>query len=176
MSSNNRRSFIVSIALLLLFAFQSASASIKWVEIGVNGLTCSLCTWSVEKRLSKLDFIESVSMNLENTEGKVFLKKDVSFDLSSIPKAIKEAGFSVRFVYLVMDLEKIEIDENNVFKLNDQSIRWLDFDRKKPQRETKLQLIDAGFLPKKDSQAWRKKIKSSNSSGIENLFHAISVN
>src|SRR5580693_7986784 len=86
----------------LCYSAFSASAQFQSVFIGVNGLTCSQCTRTVEMSIRKLDFVAGVEMNLEHTEGKIILKKNARADMDKIARAVVNAGFSVR--YLPADL------------------------------------------------------------------------
>src|ERR1700759_3369629 len=86
--------------LLFLFCFCafSAKAQFQAVYIGVNGLTCSQCSRTVEMSIRKLDFVSDVQMNLQHTEGKIILKKDKKADMDKIAQAVINAGFSVRYL------------------------------------------------------------------------------
>src|SRR4051812_34855647 len=92
----------LTLIVLLLCAVIQAQAQFGNVYIGVNGLTCSQCTRTVEMSIRKLDFVADVQMNLEHTEGKIILKKNKKADMDKIAQAIVNAGFSVR--YLQADL------------------------------------------------------------------------
>ena len=89
-------------ALLLilqcLFLPKAITAQYTSARIGVNGLTCSACTRSVEMSIRKLPFIENVEMNLENTDGILKFKKGQEVDIFKIAQAVVDAGFSVRFL------------------------------------------------------------------------------
>src|SRR4051812_34474653 len=84
--------------VLLILGLTGVRAQFLWAEIGVDGLTCSACTRSVEMSLRKLDFVDSVVMNLEHTDGKIYFKKDQSVEPDKIAQAVVNAGFSVRFL------------------------------------------------------------------------------
>jgi copper chaperone CopZ len=88
------KAFIV--LLIAVLCGGVASAQFQSVYIGVNGLTCSQCSRTVEMRIRKLDFVSDVQMNLEHTEGKIILKKDKKADMDKIAQAVVDAGFSVR--------------------------------------------------------------------------------
>lgn len=67
----------VLLSLTLLFiTLSGAKAQFLWAEIGVDGLTCFACSRSVEISVRKLDFVDSVVMNLEYTDRKVYFKKE----------------------------------------------------------------------------------------------------
>jgi len=86
-----------SIAVILC-TVGKAHAQFETVYIGVNGLTCSQCSRTVEMRIRKLDFVSDVQMNLEHTEGTILLKKDRKPDIEKIAQSVVDAGFSVRYV------------------------------------------------------------------------------
>ena len=58
----------------------------------VRGMSCQGCVKSVEKVLSALDGIRSVTVDLES--GKVDV--DGTFESMRVVKAIEDAGFSAR--------------------------------------------------------------------------------
>src|SRR4051812_38883306 len=89
--------------MLTLFVAETAqsSAQFKSAMVGVNGLTCSACTRTVEMSIRKLDFVQDVTMNLENTEGKIVFKENADVDISKVARAVTDAGFSVRYLTAV---------------------------------------------------------------------------
>jgi copper chaperone CopZ len=92
----------MKIALLLAAFFLAAPCStlaqIAGLKLGVNGLTCSQCTRNVEMQLRKLSFVADVHMNLEHTDGFMKLKDGARMEPERVVKAVKDAGFSVRFL------------------------------------------------------------------------------
>ncbi len=89
--------YIILLAVLT-GAVLSASAQIQSVSIGVNGLTCSQCSRTVEMSIRKLSFVEDVQMNLEHTEGRIIIKKGSKADMGQVAKAVMNAGFSLRYL------------------------------------------------------------------------------
>ena len=84
--------------LVLISCAMSAGAQIQSVSIGVNGLTCSQCSRTVEMSIRKLPFVEDVQMNLEHTEGRIVIKKGSKADMDLVAKAVMNAGFSLRYL------------------------------------------------------------------------------
>jgi copper chaperone CopZ len=95
-----------------------ASAQFRQASIGINGLTCSQCSRNVEMQLRKLDFISAVDMDLEHKNGTLHFKDNSKVDMSAIAKAVKDAGFSVRYLKADISSNDIRISDEGCFKLN----------------------------------------------------------
>ena len=169
LKSNLRGVFL----LIMIFGFvpDESFAGLKWIDVGINGLTCSLCTRSVDRSISRLEFVDSVTMSLENTEGRIYLKDVETIDLKRITKAITDAGFSVRFVRLQFDFRDTRIDQDGFFSFKGRRYQWLQFKSKALPNAVALTLIDEGFLPKKESNQWKKKLGFSPDQNILHLIH-----
>ncbi|MGC4021299.1 MAG: heavy metal-associated domain-containing protein [Cyclobacteriaceae bacterium] len=161
------------VLLLILSLPQYLLAGIKWVDIGVDGLTCSMCSRSVELSVRRLDFIDNVTMSLEKTEGRVYLKSGQPIDLKKIARAVTDAGFSVRFLRVEFDFNDITIKSDGSFDYQGQPYVWIDFKDGSAKGNVVLQLVDEGFLPRKESTPWKKRIAPDKSR--QKVFHVIQV-
>lgn len=134
---------------LLIFCLCSVSTfgQFSHAKIGVNGMTCSACTKSVEMSIRKLPFVDAVVMNLENNSGEITLKKGQAILIESIVKAVVDAGFSVRFLtaeytFITSDFATTVYSENN-YKFQ--------FLRSKPtQKNCTLRFIGQKYQSKKE--------------------------
>ena len=132
------------------------AASIQFVSIGVNGLTCSMCTRSVEMSIRKLDFVDSVTMDLENTDGQIFIKQGADPDFQRIAKAVTDAGFSVRFMRISIAWNSAPAAEL-CFSIGQNTFQWIG----KPaalSTQSELELVGELFMPRKEALAARKMI------------------
>ena len=64
------------------------------IEIGVQGLACPFCVYSVEKNLSKLPEVESVEVSLVANLARIVIKAGHEADIEQIKQAIVKAGFT----------------------------------------------------------------------------------
>lgn len=142
---------------LLLSLAGSSYAQFQSVKIGVDGLTCSQCSRSVEMQLRKLDFIKEVTMDLEHTEGVLALKpnKKVAFD--QIAKAIVDAGFSVRFIKTVFKTEPLGNKEAQCFTFKNDAYIALDPVAGTPA-QISMELVGQGLSNKQLYKQNQKKI------------------
>ena len=145
------------LTIILVTSFLTTLAQpISQIKIGVNGLTCSACTRSVEMSLSRLDFVDSVAMSLENTEGVVYTKELLPPDFNKIAKAVTDAGFSVRFLEANLAINNTQISAEGCFSLRGINFKWIGFSHAEPT--LKFTFIDSNFLPAKEYSKWKKKI------------------
>ena len=75
--------------IIYLFLFLNTAT------FNVTGLTCSMCSFSVQKGLEKIDAIEKIEPNLEDTSFIVTFKDGVFIDLFKIENAVLDAGFFI---------------------------------------------------------------------------------
>lgn len=155
-------------ALLLLLLTINASAQFTSAEIGVDGLTCSACTRSVEMSIRKLSFVDSVAMNLEHTEGRIFFKKNAKVEMDKVAKAVIDAGFSLRSLTASVNVN------NNIKASND--FCWVYENNtyhfvKVPAAENlngsiRLKFIGDKYMSKKELKDWKMYMTSSCSEGV----------
>ena len=100
---------LLFIVFFLIGSVFTSYAQFVSAEIGVDGLTCSACTKSVEMSLRKLDFVQDVQMNLENTNGKVTFKPGALIYIDKIAKAVDNAGFSVSYLHATFSFNSLTV-------------------------------------------------------------------
>jgi len=64
------------------------------VDVSLTGLACPFCAFSVEKSISKLPGVDSVTVDLSANQVRVVMKAEHTADLKQINKAIVNAGFT----------------------------------------------------------------------------------
>jgi copper chaperone CopZ len=84
--------------------------SLNMASLKVTGLTCSMCSFSVQKGLEKVQSIKSVEPNLEETTFEITFKDDVFIDFNLIENAVLDAGF-----FVDKESVKVNLTNNNNF-------------------------------------------------------------
>jgi copper chaperone CopZ len=147
MKRNKLKKIIFS--FLLALSSTCALAQVKSVELGVNGLTCSQCSRSVEMELRKIPFVRDVKMDLQHTNAKVILKQGKTMDLAQFPKAVKDAGFSMRYLKFAIDLSAVNPGPD-CFEWQHSAFYFLSPLKENHEKTRTFQVIGKGFLPKKE--------------------------
>lgn len=156
---NRKTNPILALLCFFLFAFGTNSqAQLQSVTVGIDGLTCSQCSYSVERSIRQLSFVSAVAMELNTNEAKVYLNKVKTVELLQIGKKVVEAGFSVRFLKIKLDIYSTTSFEDSsalFFSLNILNALPAQLDS-----IATFQVIDKRYCKKKLFQQWQPIIKA----------------
>jgi copper chaperone CopZ len=132
----------ILILLNLIFCI-SVNAQIVKAEIIATGLTCSMCSKSIHKQLTKLPEIEKIEVDLNNNSFIVLLKKGNKITPRILKESIEKAGFFVGEMFVWFENEAVS---SNYIFLND-------------DKTFKYKILDKGYTSSKEYRK-NKKIYS----------------
>lgn len=153
MTSLRFKKFVFSLLLGLITC--SVHAQFISATVGINGLTCSQCSRSVEIQLRKLPFVKDVKMDLEQTCGTIFFKENKKVNIASIANAVKDAGFSVRFLKADLHKAALNISEQGCFNLDGNSYTVLSPYAIPEKSILTLQFVGKNYLPGSDFKRYK---------------------
>jgi len=157
MAPKTKKSLSVLI-ICLVFLHYNSFARFNWVEIGVNGLTCSQCCRSVEMSIRKLDFVSEIIMNLENTEGKITFKEGAVVNIEKIAQAVVDAGFAVRYLKAGFLFDNKEVNTGTCFAFESKNYQFIKTVKQNLNGETTIKFIGKNFLDKKELKNWKSEM------------------
>lgn len=143
-------------------ACTQSMAQIDTVKIGVNGLTCSSCSKSVEEKLVRVAFVSSVIMNLNRNEATVLVDFSQPVDWNVLAKAVYNAGFSVGS-FVVPSCNEL----NNNFNGKECTASYYYIGEPLTTgRDHDYTLIGKYFMDKQSFAKWKDKISSLKVEGM----------
>ena len=161
-------------ALLFVFCFAiNANAQFETVYIGVNGLTCSQCSRTVEMSIRKLDFVADVAMNLEHTEGKIVLKKNKKTDMDKIAQAVVNAGFSVRYLQADLHVDNSVVTSGSCFNYNGDQYVFTDAPKAPLKGEVKLKFLGKKYMAKNDFKKMESHMNDKCGNPAGKVYHVM---
>jgi copper chaperone CopZ len=166
-------SFYKQVLLLLVLAgaVLSASAQIQSVSIGVNGLTCSQCSRTVEMSLRKLPFVEDVQMNLEHTVGRIVIKKGSKADMDQVAKAVTNAGFSLRYLQADVAFNSQATVSGTCMSLAGDEYVFSTPPAEPLKGMITLKFLDRNFLPKNDFKKIQASLNNPCGAATGKVYH-----
>ncbi len=147
---------IVYNLLCCLFLTVAAKAQIKSAVIGVDGLTCSACSFATEKSLLKLGTIDSVFMQLEENTATVFFKKNTKVNMTDVARKVVDAGFSVRSMTALINVGQLHVTPDYCWNYQDDIYHFVKMDEPKELNgEVHLKFIGEKFMSSKEFKKWK---------------------
>ncbi len=151
---------LIFLTFLILCGYTSI-AQFQSAKIGIDGLTCSMCSNSVEKLLLQLDFVESVKMDLNTNEAIVFFHQKYKTDFKKVSQKIYDSGFSVREISTYLNFDTISL-EGNAFQINGDKFYILGEERSNLSGERSFRFLDKNLISKKEYGRWSYFIKEND--------------
>jgi len=152
------RHYILNNMLLTFFCLvcftTGSAAQFKSVTIGVDGLTCSSCSYGVEQSVRKLDFVKDVKADLNAATATILFQADKKISIDELVKKVYQAGFSVRFVSAVYHFNQPAMPVNDTLVIDKDVFYFLHSPSSPLQHDVTLQLIGEKYVAKKVFKQW----------------------
>jgi copper chaperone CopZ len=137
-----------------------AQGQFKSVEMGIDGLTCSMCSRSVEMSLVKLDFIDRVEMDLNSNRSEIFFNEGMYVSIDKVAQAVIDAGFSVAYLNALFDFKEQAIATNTCWNYAYETYQFLDVSQPQLKGEKVLKFIDTNFLSRSELKKWKAQLSA----------------
>ena len=142
------KKILITLSLILIFNFGYSQSF--YTNLKATGLTCAMCSYSTQKSLEKLDFIKSITPDLEATSFKLEFKDDAFVDFDLIQEKVEDAGFFVGNIKINFD-EKLNTSNNDHAVYNNNLFHFIMADNK---NTSTYNLIDKNFISKNDFESF----------------------
>ncbi len=137
------------IALFIAINLQSF-AQISSATIQVAGLTCSMCSFSTEKAIRTLPFIQDVKTDLNKAEYEITFKENQEINLDLIADKVEGAGFSISKLLAVVDFDNIEVKEDSHISIGKYNFHIMNSSSKILNGKTQILYLDKKFMSQKE--------------------------
>ncbi len=122
-------------------------AQIKSAEIQASGLTCSMCSKAIYKALEKVQFVDTVKVNIETSTFLLEFKKDQKIQIEALRDAVYDAGFAIEKLALLMSFtDKVAVKET-VFENAGYQFKWQLKANKPLKSEQKVFIVNKDIQP-----------------------------
>ena len=81
--------------LLFCFTMFWVKAQVSSVSIQASGLTCSMCSNSINKAIQSLDYVKDVEADIKNSSFEITFKDPSKVNFDQLKKKVEDAGFFV---------------------------------------------------------------------------------
>ena len=139
--------FIFLLAALISI---SASAQVSKVTIQASGLTCSMCSNSINKSLKTIDFVQNVNPNIQTSSFEITFKAGSSVDFDRLKKKVEDAGFTVASFTATVNFNNVQVKANQPVKIGDKTLYILNAKDLSLNGAKQIRVLDKGFVSGKE--------------------------
>jgi len=145
----------LTITIILISLFISKAQFISAV-VGIDGLTCSACSFSTEKSIRKLIFVDSVYMELEKNIATVYFKKNSSVSIHSLAQKVIDAGFAVRSIHAIYDFQDLKITPDQCWDYENNIYHFIKIEKEQTlSGPTTIKFIGEKYMQKAEYKKWK---------------------
>ncbi len=147
---------------MILFIPNNINAQFISATLGIHGLTCSLCSYGVEREIDKLDFVENIQMDLNQNIATIVFRKDKPVHMKDLVSAVYKAGFSVGYTQALFSFDQLTIEEQLYFTYQGNQYFILERKTETLKGEHIVRFIDKKYVINKEFKLWEEKINLNN--------------
>ena len=139
------------VLLFMAIAFSVATnAQVTKVSLQASGLTCSMCSNSINKALKTLDFVLEVDADIKTYTFEILFKPTADIDFDMIKKKVENAGFTVTSFIATIVFNNIQIINNQPVTIDDKTFRFVNMKDQSLNGVKKIKVLDKGFVSPKE--------------------------
>lgn len=98
------RNMVITLAFLLLPPLAHAGSAVYSLQ--VDGLACPFCAYGIEKKLSAIDGVEKIDIDIKEGQVIVTMTDGASLSEQRARQAVTDAGFTLRAFTQSTGIEK----------------------------------------------------------------------
>jgi copper chaperone CopZ len=152
MKNLNKIQFLAALFLITL----TTNAQITKAEIVATGLTCSMCSNAINKQLKTIKGVEKVDVDLNSNTFEVMLASNNNVSPKTLKDNIEKAGFFVGSMIVTLNIDNQKSSENAIINEKDMKFTVIDSKSKNANGNTKLKILNKGFVTQKEFKALSK--------------------
>ena len=145
--------------LLFVFAILSVQAQVKKADLQASGLTCSMCSNSINKALKTIDYIESVRANIQTSSFSIIFKEGAKVNLDDLKMKVEDAGFSVANLTVTINFDHASIANDEHLNVEGMFFHFLNVKDQVLSGSQTIRILDKGYLTTKEYKKNQKFTK-----------------
>lgn len=143
----NLKSVFLLVALVInIHAF----AAFINAKVKVTGITCSMCSNSVNKALSSLTFVDKIDVDLEKAIFTISFKPNVTVNIDEIKNKIEGAGFSVGELIADFKFENVSVTNDFHYQYQNSTYHFVNVKNQKLNDIVAVRFVDKGLTSAKE--------------------------
>jgi len=139
------------IYLFIAITFSLAlNAQVTKVNLKASGLTCSMCSNSINKALKTLDFVENVVADLKTYTFEISFKPNSLVDFDKIKNKVEGAGFSVSEFTALINFNNLHLKIDEPVTIHNKTFLFVNLHEPLLNGLKEIKILNKGFVSPKE--------------------------
>ncbi|MEI9810244.1 MAG: heavy-metal-associated domain-containing protein [Bacteroidota bacterium] len=139
------------IFLLIAIVFSlTSNAQVTHVSLKASGLTCSMCSNSINKALKTLDFILTIEADISTYTFELCFKSNSVVDFDLIKKKVENAGFTVAGFVATVLFDNVQVLNSQAVTIDGKTFLFTGVKEQTLNGARKIKVLDKGFVSPKE--------------------------
>lgn len=137
------------VIIAMCFCVSATQAQVSKVSLQASGLTCSMCSNSINKSLKTLDFVEKVMANIKTSTFDISFKPGAVVNFDQLKKKVEDAGFFVANLTATIQFNNLTVQKDEHYNVAGMNIHFLNAKGQLLNGEQAVQIVDKGYVSAK---------------------------
>ena len=137
-------------SVLLVFVMSHAQAQVKHATLQASGLTCSMCSNSINKALKTIDYIESIRANIQTSSFSISFKEGAKVNFDDLKMKVEDAGFSVANLTATVNFDNASIANDEHLNVDGMVFHFLNIQEQVLTGTKTIRILDKGYVTTKE--------------------------
>jgi len=151
------KTIFLFIAVVLSMATE---AQVTKVSLQASGLTCSMCSNSINKALKTLDFVDRIDADIKTYTFEISFKANSNIDFDQIKAKVEKAGFSVSSFTATIHFNNVQVMNNQRVTIGDKNFLFVNVKDQALNGVIKIKVLDKGFVSPKEYKSYAFSVSS----------------
>lgn len=139
------------IFILIAIAYSAAAnAQVTKVSLQASGLTCSMCSNSINKALKTLDFVLQVDADIKTYTFEISFKPNSNVDFDMLKKKVEGAGFFVSGFVATIIFNNAQVTNGQPVSIAGKIFYFLNTNEQSLNGVKQVKVLDKGFVSAKE--------------------------
>jgi copper chaperone CopZ len=146
-NKNTMKTIFLFVALALAMVTR---AQVMKVSLQASGLTCSMCSNSINKALKTLDFIDKINTDMKTYTFEISFKPNSHVDFDKIKNKVENAGFTVSAFIASIYFDNVHVKAGEPVTIEDKTFYFLNIKDEAFNGIKQVKVLDKGFVSTKE--------------------------
>lgn len=87
------KQFLITMTSVFLFPLTVLATELQVIDIDIEGMSCKFCAYSVQKKMTKLPYVNKAEVNIETKKAHIEITEGKIFNLEELKQKVIDSGF-----------------------------------------------------------------------------------